>query len=121
MNTFTPTGEITAALDALVARIAGLGLPVTRDEGDLQPPGVLVGPPTITGLLTMRTLGLSVPVYAITDTPGRVGLEWCLEAAEAIRAELLEASSEPTIYTSPINPAGLPAYLVPVRVNIEQE
>jgi hypothetical protein len=111
---------IGAALDGLVAAIAETGLPVTRDPGDFQPPAVLVAAPTITGAATMQAIGLSAPVYVVSPDPGRVGLDYMLAAVGVLLPVLGETIAEPTLYTSPLNPSGLPAYLIRVRVNIAQ-
>ena len=121
MNTtqLSTSGMIQAALDQLVELVAALGIPATRDPSELQPPAVIIAAPTIQAG-TLATIGLSVPVYAVSDTPGQAGLDWLLDTVTAIMAELGETSSEPTIYTSPLNPAGLPAYLVTVQMNVSQ-
>jgi hypothetical protein len=114
----TPADLILAALDGIVAAIAEVGLDVTRDSGDFQPPGVLVGAPTITGAATMRTIGLLVPVRVVVTEPGQAGLDALLTAVALLLPVLGEHTAEPTTWSSPINPSGLPAYLIHVRVNV---
>ena len=111
---------IGAALDAIVDAVATVGLPVTRDPGDLQPPAVIVGAPTITGAATLQAIGLSVPVYVVADAPGKTGLDYMLAAVTLLLPVFGETIAEPTLYASPLNPAGLPAYLIRVRVNVAQ-
>lgn len=117
----TSADLILAGLDALVDAIATLGLPVTRDPGDFQPPGVIVQPPTITGAATMQTIGLSVPVQIVSDQLGQAGQDWCLSLVTVLLPVLGETQAEPDTWPSPINPGGLPAYLIRVTANIAQE
>lgn len=112
-------GLIADALDAIVQECIDAGVQATRDAGDFQPPGAIVAAPTITGAATMQAIGLSVPVYVVSDQPGSDGLEWMLEAVSALLPALRVAGPvTPTTWVSPINPAGLPAYLLTVPVNV---
>lgn len=109
---------IGAALDAIAAAIADAGIPTTRDPGDFQPPGAIVAAPTILGAATLQSIGLEVPVYVVSDTPGLAGLDWMLGVVAIVLPLLGETAATPTPWISPLNPAGLPAYLVTVRVNV---
>jgi len=111
-------GLISGALDAVVAVVEGEGIAASRDPSDFQPPAVIVGPPTVTGLATLGSIGLTVPVYIVHPDPGIVGLEWMLEQVEILLPAFGETASEPTLWNSPLNPAGLPAYLITVRLNV---
>lgn len=112
---------ITAALDAIVDAVATVGLPVTRDPGDFQPPGVIVQPPTVTGAATLQTIGLAIPVEIVADQPGRAGVDWALACVTVLLPVFGETLAEPVTWSSPINPNGLPAYLITVRANVAQE
>lgn len=110
---------IITALDELVQLVIDAGVDCTRDAGDFQPPGAIVGPPTITGAATMSSIGLTVPVYIVSDRPAEsAGLEWMLEAVALLLPAFGETAAEPTLWVGPINPAGLPAYLITARVNV---
>lgn len=109
---------IASALDGIVAEISDAGVPVTRDPGDFQPPGAIVGAPTITGAATMQSIGLTVPVYVVSDQTGAEGLDWMLETVTTLLPVFGESAATPTLWHSPINPAGLPAYLITLRVNV---
>ncbi|HET6195762.1 MAG TPA: hypothetical protein VFE12_08415 [Acetobacteraceae bacterium] len=112
-------GLIIDALDAIVQACIDAGVQATRIDGDFQPPGAIVSAPTITGAATMQTLAMTVPVYVVTDQPGSDGLEWSLEAVSALLPALGVAGPvTPTTWISPINPAGLPAYLLTVQCNV---
>jgi hypothetical protein len=117
----TPADLILAALDAIVAAVEGVGLACTRDSQQFQPPGVLVGAPTITGQATMRTIGLLVPVRVVVTEPGQAGLDGLLTAVSLLLPVFGEHTAEPTTWSSPINPQGLPAYLIQVRANVQTE
>ena len=107
-----------AALDLVVLELQSAGIPATRDPGDFQPPGAIVSAPTIAGTATMGSIGLTIPIYAVTPEPGADGLDQILGWACQILELFNETSSEPTSWISPLNPAGLPAYLVTLRWNI---
>lgn len=110
--------EISAVLDELVAAVAAAGIPATRDPGDFQPPGSIIEAPTITGAATMGSLGLTVPVYVVSDQPPNAsGLDWMLEAVGLLLPVFGDHTATPTKWYGPINPAGLPAYLITLRVN----
>lgn len=112
-------GAIVLALDALVQSVIDAGVACTRDPGDFQPPGAIVSAPTITGAATMQSIGMTVPVFIVHDQATSAGgLEWLLEAVAAILPVFGETAAEPTLWNSPINPAGLPAYLITARVNV---
>jgi hypothetical protein len=110
---------ITTALDGIVQEIIDAGVVATRDPGDFQPPGAIVAAPTITGAATLQSIGLTVPVYVVSDQPGGAeGLDWMLEAVTLLLPIFRESAAEPTLWHGPINPAGLPAYLITLRVNV---
>jgi len=109
---------ITSALDAIVQEIIDAGVTATRDPGDFQPPGAIVAAPTITGAATLQSIGIVVPVFVVSDQSGADGLDWMLEAVTALLPAFGETAAEPTLWNSPINPAGLPAYLISLRVNV---
>jgi hypothetical protein len=110
--------EIPAALDAIVSVLVDAGLPATRDPGDFQPPGGIVAPPTIVGASTMQSIALTVPVWIVTDQPGQEGTDWALGWVAVLLPVLGESAAEPLPWISPINPAGLPAYLITVHANV---
>lgn len=109
---------ITGALDAIVGVLVDAGIPATRDPGEFQPPGAIVAAPTITGAATMQSIGLTVPVYVVHTDSGVAGLDWLLAAVSILLPVFGETAASPTLWNSPINPAGLPAYLITVRVNV---
>ena len=109
---------ITQALDAIVQQVIDAGVAATRDPGDFQPPGAIIGPPTITGAATMQSIGMTVPVYVVADVTGSAGLDWMLGCVAALLPVFGETAAEPTSWISPINPVGLPAYLITARVNV---
>lgn len=112
-------GLIADALDAIVQACIDAGVMATREPGDFQPPGAIIAAPTITGAATMQTLAMTVPVYVVSDEQGSDGLDWRLEAASALMAALRVAGPvTPTTWISPINPAGLPAYLLTGQYNV---
>lgn len=111
-------GLISEALDLLVQQVIDAGVVCTRDPGDFQPPGAIVAAPTITGAATMSSIALTVPIYVVADLTGAEGLDWMLEAVSALLPELGETSATPTLWHGPINPNGLPAYLITVRANV---
>ena len=78
-------------------------------------------PPTITGAATLQAIGLSVPVMIVADQPGQAGQDFCLQCVTLLLPVFGETQAEPTTWISPINPAGLPAYLIRVRANVAQE
>lgn len=109
---------IITALDEIVQLVIDAGVNATRDPAEFQPPGGIVAAPTITGAATMATIGLLVPVWIVSDQPGGLaGADWLLEAVSAV-LPALAAAAEPTLWHSPINPSGLPAYLITARVNV---
>jgi hypothetical protein len=120
VNAVAASDLITAALDGLVAAIVEAGLPATREPADFQPPGVIVAAPTITGAATLQSIGLLIPVYVVAGESGRRGLDWMLAAVTVLLPVFRESAAEPTLWNSPINPAGLSAYLISVRVNVAQ-
>jgi sugar (pentulose or hexulose) kinase len=109
---------VLAALDGIVYAIQEAGLQATRDAIEFQPPGVLVGAPTFAGAATMQSIALIVPVRVVVTEPGQAGLEGLLTAVCLLQPVLGEKGGEPTTYASPINPNGLPAYLIQVHVNV---
>jgi hypothetical protein len=109
---------LTAALDQVVALVESAGIAATRDPGDFQPPGVIVAAPTITGAATMQSIGLLVPVYVVADEAGQGGLDWMLGVVTQLLPLFRESAAEPTNWISPLNPAGLPAYLITLRTNV---
>jgi hypothetical protein len=110
---------VLVALDAIVQAVIDAGVVCTRDPGEFQPPGAIVDPPTITGAATMQSLAMDVPIYVVSDQPGGLAaVDWMLPAALEIVAALGAVGATPTSWTSPINPAGLPAYLIILGVNV---
>ena len=115
-----PRATISGALDAVVAGIEAAGIAATRDPSDFQPPGVIVGPPTITGLATLGSIGLTVPVYIVHPDPGMPGLDWMLAQVAILLPAFGESASEPSLWNSPLEAGGLPSYLITVRLNVEE-
>jgi hypothetical protein len=110
---------IVLALDELVQLVIDAGVVCTRDPGEFQPPGAIVAAPTISGAATMQSIAISVPVYIVSDQPGgAAGLEWMLEAVALLLPVFGETSATPAQWVSPINPAGLPAYLITATLNV---
>jgi hypothetical protein len=115
----TTSDLIILALDELVQLVIDAGVVATRDPGEFQPPGAIIAAPTISGAATMQSIAITVPVYIVTDQPGgAAGLEWMLEAVALLLPVFGETSATPATFTSPINPAGLPAYLITATVNV---
>lgn len=112
-------GLIGDALDAVVQACIDAGVQASRDPGEFQPPGAIVTAPTITGAATMQSVAMSVPVYVVSDQPTSLeGLDWLLEAVSALLPALGVSAATPTTWISPINPQGLPAYLLTATVNV---
>lgn len=111
---------ILTALDELVQAVIDAGVLCTRDPGEFQPPGAIIDPPTITGAATMQSLAMDVPIFVVSDQPGGVAaLDWMLPAVMLILPALgIAGPATPTSWASPINPAGLPAYLVILHCNV---
>jgi hypothetical protein len=115
----TITDPVLARLDEIVAALTSAGIPATRDPGELQPPAVIIAAPTITDATMGGVLQLDVPIYPVTGDPGAAGLTELLDLVDAVRGVLGIVSAAPALYTSPINPAGLPAYLIPYPTTVD--
>jgi len=110
---------IITALDAIVQEVIDAGVAATRDPGEFQPPGAIIAAPTITGAATMQSIGMLVPVWIVSDlAPSAEGVDWLLGCVTALLPVFGETAAEPVPWISPINPQGLPAFLITARVNV---
>ena len=105
---------IPTVLDELVAALLAAGLPATRDPAAFQPPGAIIAPPTIRDATMGGVLELEVPIFVVVTDPGQAGLDQLLEMVDTVRATFGAVPATPTSWSSPLNPAGLPAYLIPL-------
>ena len=69
-----PANVIAEGLDEIVALLEAAGIPTTRDPGAFQPPGAIVGAPTVLTVTQGGGLGLWVPVFLVTPDTGQAGI-----------------------------------------------
>ena len=115
-----PANVIAEGLDEIVALLEAAGIPTTRDPGAFQPPGAIVGAPTVLTVTQGGGLGLSVPVFLVTPDPGQAGLDELLAMLTVALPRLGQSEATPTLWTSPINRDGLPAYLIAVQLQVSE-
>lgn len=111
---------ITTALDEIVLILDEVGIPATADPAAFEPPGAIVGAPAIQHTTHGGGMTLSVPVYIVTPDPGRSGLEEMLAMLEVALPALGTGAATPTLWHSPLNPDGLPAYLIAVTYTTQE-
>ena len=111
-------GVITA-LDDLVGAIQAAGVRCTRNPEEVSPPCGLVGAPTFVGG-TLAGITATVPVYFIAPDAGQRGVDAMLEMLALALPTLGTRDAAPTLWVSPLNPDGLPAYAVSVTLTIEE-
>ena len=114
MSTQSTAGIILEALDEIVFLLEACGVPACADADVFEPPGAIVGAPTIQSVTHGGGLTLSVPVHLVTPDPGRSGLADLLAMLERALPALGTATATPTLFQSPLNANGLPAYFVAV-------
>ena len=112
------SGVITA-LDELVGAIEALGVRCTRNPEEVSPPCSFVGAPTFVGG-TMGAVSCSIPVHFIAPDAGQRGVDAMLEMLALALPGLGTRDASPTLWVSPLNPDGLPAYAVSVTITIER-
>lgn len=109
---------VISALDDLVAAVQAAGCPCTRNPDEFQPPGAIVTAPTFVGG-TLGGLTVTVPVYFVTPDTGQAGVDQIIGLYLAAEPALGTRDAVSTLWVSPINPDGLPAYVVSVTITIE--
>ena len=122
MNTKTPdplVSSVISALDDLAAAIAAAGVPCNRNPEEVSPPCGLVGVPTFVGG-TLGMITATVPCYFIAPDAGQRGVDAMLEMLALALPALSTRDAVPTLWVSPLNPDGLPAYAVSVTLTIER-
>ena len=110
---------IPAVLEEIADALLLAGLPATRDPQQFQPPGAIVAAPTIRDATLGGVLELEVPIFVVTADPGQAGLDELLRMVDQVRVAFGVSQAEPTIWSSPINPAGLPAYRIPLSATAQ--
>ena len=120
MSVTAPPNVIGEGLDEIVALLEAAGIPATRDPGAFQPPGAIIGAPTVTAV-TQGGLVLSVPVYLVTPDPGQAGLDELLAMLTVALPRLGQSQASPTLWTSPLNRDGLPAYVIPCQMTVSED
>lgn len=110
--------SVISALDDLVDAIAGTGCPCTRNPDEFQPPAAIVTAPSMVGG-TLAGLVAEVPVYFVATDAGQAGLDQIIDLFTRAYAVLGTRAATATLWVSPLNPDGLPAYLVTVTLTIE--
>ena len=110
--------RVIGALDDLVAAIQASGCPATRNPEEFVPPAAIVTPPSMVGG-TLGGLVADVPVYFVATDAGLAGWEEIMELYGRAYAVLGTRAATSTLWVSPLNPDGLPAYLVSVTLTIE--
>jgi phosphatidylglycerophosphatase A len=113
-----PANAVISALDDLVAAIQAAGCPCTRNPDEFQPPGAIVTAPTFVGG-TLSALTVNVPVYFVTPDTGQAGVDEIIGLYLAATPALGTRDAVTTLWVSPLNPDGLPAYVVSVTITIE--
>lgn len=104
--------------DHAVSVLEGLGLPVVADPRNIQPPCILVEPPSMR-VLSAFVSELDIPATVIAPPPGnRDAAIWLLEKADAIAEAILVTTGNPGSYT--IGATDLPAYLVNIRLTMQR-
>lgn len=110
--------RVISALDDLAAAIAECGCPCTRNPDEFQPPAAIVTAPSMVGG-TLLGLVADVPVYFVATDTGQAGLDQIIELYTLAYPVLGTRAATSTLWVSPLNPDGLPAYLVSVTLTIE--
>jgi hypothetical protein len=110
--------SVPSALDDLVAAIAAAGVPCTRNPEELNPPAAIVTSPSFVGA-TLGALSVSVPVYVVTADLGQRGVDELLAMLANAMPVLQTRDATPTLWVGPLNPQGLPAYVVTCNMTIE--
>lgn len=113
-------GLITEGLDEIVAILEAAGIAATRDPGAFEPPGAIVGAPTVLGVNIGGALSLSVPVYLVTPDPGQAGLDDLLAMLVVAMPALRQREAIPTTWTTQLNRDGLPAYLITTQLLVSE-
>jgi hypothetical protein len=122
MTTYTPdpmVAGIITALDDLVGLIETAGVRCTRNPEEASPPCAIVAAPTFVGG-TLGGIVATVPVYFVAPDPGQRGVDAMLEMLAQALPALGTQDASPTLWTTPLNPDGLPAYAVSVTLTIER-
>lgn len=110
--------RVIAALDDLVDAIRAAGCPATRNPDEFVPPAAIVTPPSMVGG-TLAGLVIEVPVYFVATDAGLAGWEEIMELYGRAYQVLGTRAATSTLWVSPLNPDGLPAYLVSVTLTVE--
>ena len=119
MTNGTLASTIPLVLNELVDALNAAGLPATRDPQAFQPPGAIIVAPTIRDATMGGVLELEVPIYVVTPDTGQSGLDELLAMVDVVRATLGVVPAETAVWTSPLNPAGLPAYRIPLSATAQ--
>jgi hypothetical protein len=110
--------NVPTALDDLVAAIQAAGVPATRNPEEMQPPGAIITAPTFVGA-TLGALAVSVPAYFVVPDLGQLAVDQGLAMLALALPTLGTRNATPTLWVSPLNPQGLPAWVVTVHLTIE--
>lgn len=110
---------IRTLLDDVVAEVRAAGVACTREPDELQPPAAIVAAPTILDGTLGGVISVEVPIYCVVADPGSAGLDAILEMVGLIRDRFGIVSAAPALWTSPLNPAGLPSYLIPLHTTTQ--
>lgn len=106
-----------AQLAATIA--AGTGLDVSTDPSKVNPPCVVVDPPTVKAS-TAGAFTLESNVFLVAPQPaGAHSVGWLLEHVEAALTAVGEAVAEPTIYT-PNATQTFPAYRITTTYTVRR-
>jgi hypothetical protein len=114
----TMMAAVGSALDDLVGAIEAAGVACTRNPEEVSPPAGIVTAPTFVGA-TLGALSVTVPVYFVTGDLGQRGVDEMLAMLANALPVLGTRNANPTLWVSPLNPQGLPAYAVTVNLTIE--
>jgi hypothetical protein len=114
-------GLLNDALTTLVGYLEDGNLPVIDDPRNLQPPAVIVEPPTIT-VRSANLVTCDFPVVCVAPPPSnRDAAKKLLDLADQIVAlpEVLTLSGSPGIYTTQQG-SELPSYQLTVQITMRR-
>jgi hypothetical protein len=113
--------DVALAVTEVVDLLSAAGLPATADPRDLDPPGVLVGMPTV----DLGTLSGAcwVGVFPVLVIGPNVGRQDALDALGGLLQGVLEVlnarTATPTEWPNPGGGDPLPAYAIDATVSVE--
>lgn len=98
--------------------LEGIGLPVVSDPRNIQPPCIIVEPPSMR-VMSAYVSELDIPATVIAPPPGnREAALWLLEKADEIAEAIMVTTGNPGSYT--VSSTDLPAYLVNIRLTMQR-